>query len=107
LIKTRNLEAIILRRSHRSPVVLGDGDPGVLEYQPLSSVHLPEIKHPRCLGCLRSRMVLCAVAPGPSGFDIRTFECQKCGHVHMLSASQEPMASGIHGWPTSELNAPT
>jgi hypothetical protein len=82
-------------------------NPSVLEYRHLSSARLLEIEHPRCLGCLRSRMVLCAIAPGPPGFDIRTFECPKCGHVHILSASHEPMASRLHDWLTSELKAPT
>jgi hypothetical protein len=82
--------------------VSGDEEPGVIppsqeramrEYQPLSSAHLLAIQHPRCPGCRRSRMVLCAIEPGPPGFDTRTFECQKCGHVHSMTVERDPMAS--------------
>jgi hypothetical protein len=77
------------------------------EYQPLSSESLLAIEHPRCPGCRRSRMVLCAVEPGPPGFDSRTFECQKCGHVHAMTVSRDPMASSLHGWLAGELKPPT
>jgi transcription elongation factor Elf1 len=62
------------------------------EYHPLSSAHDLAMDHPSCPGCRRSRMVLCAVEPGSSGFDTRTFECQKCGHVHTMTVSRDPMA---------------
>jgi hypothetical protein len=29
-------------------------------------------------------MSLARIAPGPSGFDIRTFECGGCHHVHIV-----------------------
>jgi hypothetical protein len=41
------------------------------------------------------------------GFDTRTFECQKCGHVHTMTVSRDPMAASLHGWLTGELKAPT
>ena len=79
----------------------------MLEYQPLASAHLLAIQHPNCPGCRRSRMVLCVVEPGSPGFDTRTFECQKCGHVHTMTVSRDPMASSLQGWLAGELKAPT
>jgi hypothetical protein len=52
-------------------------------------------------------MLLSEVVPGPNGFDYRTFECQKCGHVHAMSVSQDPMQSGMRGWLAGELKPPT
>jgi hypothetical protein len=77
------------------------------EYQPLSSAHRLAMEHPSCPGCRRSRMVLCAVEPGPSGFDTRTFECQKCGHVHTMTVSRDPLATSLHGRLAGELKPPT
>jgi hypothetical protein len=49
-------------------------------------------------------MWLSKVETEPSGFDRRTFECLKCGHVHALIAS-DPMQS-MSGWLSSELGSP-
>jgi hypothetical protein len=51
-------------------------------------------------------MLLSKVETGPSGFDRRTFECQKCGHVHTLVISSDPMESGVSGWLSGELSPP-
>jgi hypothetical protein len=100
----------------RAPAVFDDGGFGnvpafvesvMLEYRPVSSTHLLATEHPRCPGCKRSRMVLCRIAPGPSGFDTRTFECQKCGHVHTLNVSRDPHVSHLQGWLAGELKPPT
>ena len=107
---------VILWRNRRPTAIFGDGESGsdppfagkrYARISPLSSAHLLAIEHPRCPGCRRSRMVLCAVEPGPSGFDTRTFEYQKCGHVHTMTVSQDPMASSLHGWLTGELKPST
>jgi hypothetical protein len=47
--------------------------------------------------------------PGPSGFDIRTFECIACDHVHQLVVELvDPMKSRkTAGWFEGELRAPT
>jgi transcription elongation factor Elf1 len=52
-------------------------------------------------------MLLSEVTPGPNGYDYRTFECQKCGHVHAVSVSQDPMQSEMCGWLAGELKPPT
>ena len=42
-------------------------------------------------------MILSKVESGPIGFDYRTFECQKCGRIHTLIVSSDPMESDIRG----------
>jgi hypothetical protein len=76
------------------------------QYQPIAATHLSNIERPRCPKC-ETRMLLSEVAPGPDGFDYRTFECQKCGHVHAVSVSQDPMQSEMRGWLAGELKPPT
>jgi len=77
------------------------------EYQPVSSAHVAAIERPRCPSCNQSRMLLSKLEPGPSGYDCRTFECQKCGRVQTALASSDPMASS-RGWvAASELKPPT
>jgi hypothetical protein len=51
-------------------------------------------------------MWLSKVETGLSGFDCRTFECQKCGHVHSLMIASDPMQSSVSGWLSSELGSP-
>jgi hypothetical protein len=52
-------------------------------------------------------MLLSKLEAGPSGFDHRTFECQKCGRVHRVAVSRDPMTSDLLGWLASELRPPT
>jgi RNase P subunit RPR2 len=76
------------------------------QYQPISATHLSNIERPHCPKC-ETRMLLSEVTPGPNGFDYRTFECQKCGHVHAVSVSHDPMQSDMRGWLAGELKPPT
>ena len=77
------------------------------EIQPVSSAHISAIERPRCPKCQHNRMLLSKLEAGPSGFDYRTFECQKCGRVHTAVVSSDPMTSDIRGWLASELRPPT
>jgi hypothetical protein len=50
------------------------------------SYFLPDIVNlhvhrPICSKC-RARMMLARIMPARMGFDIRTFECPKCDHLH-------------------------
>jgi hypothetical protein len=76
------------------------------EYQPVSSAHIAAIERPRCPHCQQNRMLLSKLEAGPSGFDRRTFECQKCGRVETAVVSRDPMKSAL-GWLASELKPPT
>jgi hypothetical protein len=52
-------------------------------------------------------MLLSKLESGPSGFDCRTFECQKCGRVQMTVVASDPLRSGAIGWLAGELKPPT
>lgn len=58
---------------------------------------LTSIRRPSCPKC-QTRMSLARISPGPKGFDIRTFECGKCDHVHIVTVETDPMTSAIAGW---------
>ncbi len=66
--------------------------------------------HPRppCPLCQTATM-LARIAPGPQGFDIRTFECPACNHVHQAVAERvDPMKSPrTNAWLRGQLLAPT
>jgi hypothetical protein len=63
---------------------------------------------PRCPK-RKATTVLGRITPCPSGFDIRTFECPACDHVHQRVVELvDPMKSGeVAGWLRGELRAPT
>jgi hypothetical protein len=77
------------------------------EYQPVSSAHVAAIVRPRCPSCNQNRMLLSKLESGPSGFDCRTFECQKCGRVQTTVVSRDPLRSSVTGWLAGELKPPT
>ncbi len=77
------------------------------EYRPISPAHLSAIERPRCRTCQQNRMLLSKLEVSPSGFDYRTFECQKCGRVETAVASSDPMECGARGWLSGELKPPT
>jgi hypothetical protein len=51
---------------------------------------------------------LARITPGPSGFDIRTFECPACDQVHQTVVELvDPMKSRkTNGWLMGQLRAP-
>ena len=63
------------------------------------------IERPRCPTC-ETRMMFASIAPGPSGYDFRTFECAKCDHVHTTLVVNDPMKSAVQGWLDGELRPP-
>ena len=67
------------------------------------------VLRPLCPAC-QTRTVLARCTPGPIGFDIQTFECLACGHVHQTVADllADPMKSvTTHTWRRGQLRAPT
>jgi hypothetical protein len=60
-----------------------------------------------CPKCKRMTM-LARITSGSSGFDIRTFECPACDHVHQrVGELIDPMKSlETAGWLRGELRAP-
>jgi hypothetical protein len=53
--------------------------------------------------------MLVRITPARSGFDIRTFDCPICDHVHQTVAElADPMKSRkINGWLLGQLQGPT
>ncbi len=65
------------------------------------------IRRSSCPKC-ENRTLLARITPGPSGFDIRTFECPACDHVYQTVVELvDPMKSLETGsWFLGELRAP-
>jgi ribosomal protein L44E len=63
---------------------------------------------PLCPNCKNTTM-LARITRSPFGFDIRTFECPACDHVHQhVVELADPMKSSeMTGWLRGELRAPT
>jgi hypothetical protein len=63
---------------------------------------------PLCPAC-QTRTKLARITPGPLGFDIRTFECPACDHVHQTVVELiDPMKSlKTNAWLRGQLQAPT
>ena len=47
--------------------------------------------------------MLVAIAPGPEGLELRTFECRKCDHSFTNAVAKDPMNTVSAGWITGEL----
>jgi hypothetical protein len=63
------------------------------------------IHRPRCPGC-QTRMRTVSVSEGPAGFEHRTFECWKCGHVETRLLASDPFQAGSAAWINGELRPP-
>jgi hypothetical protein len=64
------------------------------------------IERPDCPKC-RGSMTLVRIAPGPSGFDIRTFDCGGCDHAHIVTVATDPMKSDKLAWLVGDRESPT
>jgi hypothetical protein len=67
------------------------------------------LRRPLCPTC-QTKTVLARVTPGPIGFDIQTFQCPACNHVHQSVAELlgDPMKSvRTNTWLRGQLQAPT
>ena len=71
-----------------------------------AAIPLLAIQGLRCPKC-RSRMMLARIAPGPTGFELRRFDCSKCDHVEKIAIALDPMKSRVVGWFAGELQPPT
>jgi hypothetical protein len=68
----------------------------------LAAIPLLAIERLRCPKC-RARMTLARIAPGPTGFELRTFDCSQCDHVEKIAIALDPTKAGDVGWLVSEL----
>jgi hypothetical protein len=71
----------------------------------LAAIPLLAIERLHCPKC-RARMTLARIAPGPTGFELRTFDCSKCDHVEKIAIALDPAKSGDVGWLVGELQPP-
>ena len=72
----------------------------------LAAIPLLAIERLRCPKC-HMRMALSHIAPGPAGFELRTFDCTRCDAVEQVVIASDPMKSGDVGWLVGELQPPT
>jgi predicted Zn finger-like uncharacterized protein len=70
-----------------------------------SGPSLIPIDRPRCPRC-KTRSMLARVELGPSGYDLRTFDCPKCHHVFKSLVALDPMKSDTLGWLSGDLKSP-
>jgi hypothetical protein len=63
----------------------------------LAAIPLLAIQSLRCTKC-RTRMMPAHISPGPTGFELRTFDCAKCGHVEKIVIALDATKSGDVGW---------
>jgi hypothetical protein len=71
-----------------------------------AAIPLLALRRLRCQKC-QSRMSLARISPGPTGFELRTFECSRCDYVEKIAIASDPMKSGDVGWLVGELQPPT
>jgi len=68
----------------------------------LAAIPLLAIDRLRCPQC-RARMMLARISPGPTGFELRSFDCAKCNHVEKIVIASDPTRSGDVGWLVGDL----
>ena len=71
-----------------------------------AAIPLLAIQRLRCQTC-QTRMNLAQISPGPTGFELRTFDCSGCGNVEKIVIASDPMKSGDVGWLVGELQPPS
>lgn len=69
-----------------------------------AAIPLLAIQRLRCPKC-QTHMTFAHMSPGPTGFELRTFDCSKCGRVEKIAIASDPMKSGDVGWLVGELPA--
>jgi len=69
-------------------------------------IPLLAIQRLRCPKC-QTRMIPSRISPGPTGFELHTFDCSKCDYVEKVVIASDPMKSGDVGWLVGELRSPT
>jgi hypothetical protein len=68
-----------------------------------SRVPLNADERPHCSKC-GAEMTLVRIARGPTGFDIRTFDCANCDHAHIVTAATD-VVNDAHR-PSSQAKEP-
>jgi hypothetical protein len=71
----------------------------------LAAIPLVAIQSLHCPKC-HTRMTLASIGPGPTGFELRAFDCARCNHVEKVAIALDPMKTGDVGWLVGELQPP-
>jgi hypothetical protein len=68
----------------------------------------PPLSAIECLRCphCQTRTNLAGIAPGPAGYELRTFECPRCDRVQRTLVVSDPMSGDVAGWLGGELKPP-
>lgn len=66
---------------------------------------LSAVERPRCPHC-QTRTMVAGIAPGPAGYELRTFECPKCDRAQRTLVVSDPMSGDARGWLRGELKSP-
>jgi hypothetical protein len=66
---------------------------------------LSAIERPRCRRC-QTRTMLARKAPGPAGYELRTFACPECDRAQRILVVSDPMSGDARGWLRGELKSP-
>ena len=70
------------------------------------SDYMGSIERPRCPRC-QTQMMLARTMPARLGFNVRTFECVNCDHIHKEHLKADPITSSeVLGWLLGELKTP-
>ena len=70
------------------------------EFKPSPIVGIFSSDWPYCPKCHEPQMPHWKTEAGPSGFEYRTFDCQKCGRTHTMIISSDPINYNLRGWLT-------
>ena len=65
---------------------------------------LSPIERPRCQHC-QTRTILARIAPGPAGYELRTFACPKCDRAQRTLVVSDPMSGDATGSLGGELKS--
>jgi hypothetical protein len=71
-----------------------------------AAIPLLALQRLRCPTC-QTRINLAQISPGPTGFELRSFDCPGCGYVEKIAIASDPMKSGDVGWLVGEVRPPT
>jgi len=50
--------------------------------------------------------MLARKAPGPAGYELRTFACPECDRAQRILVVSDPMSGDARGWLRGELKSP-
>ena len=68
----------------------------------LAAIPLLALQHLHCPKC-RTNLTFAGIAPGPTGFELRTFDCTQCDYVEKIAIDLDSTKSGDVGWLVGEL----